>query len=121
MPNKGHILNFLRTHHPHQIAILFISPECNSLIQFVAELFLGHVGFLPTVWGDDPLIGLGRIVDDFVDGPNIAEVTRTNHGTSYQAFRESGSIISISQGDGYVVILPRQALRKGEPVEVIEF
>ncbi len=46
---------------------------------------------------------------------------RREGGRAYQAFRGSGSITSISQGDGYVVIPPGQALRKGEPVDVIEF
>lgn len=46
---------------------------------------------------------------------------RREGGKAFQAFRGSGSITSISQGDGYVVIPPGQALKKGAPVEVIEF
>ncbi len=57
-----------------------------------------------------------------VKGDKTQLVTvRREGGKAYQAFRGSGSITSISQGDGYVVIPPGQALKKGAPVEVIEF
>jgi molybdenum cofactor synthesis domain-containing protein len=57
-----------------------------------------------------------------VKGDKTQLVTvRREGGKAYQAFRGSGSITSISQGDGYVVIAPGQALKKGAPVEVIEF
>ncbi|MFQ5920064.1 MAG: molybdopterin molybdotransferase MoeA, partial [Thermoplasmata archaeon] len=79
---------------------------------------LRKMGHLPEARSRSSILG----EDLPVKGDKTQLITvRREGGKAYQAFRGSGSITSISQGDGYVVILPGQALKKGAPVEVIEF
>ncbi len=42
-------------------------------------------------------------------------------GKAYKAFRKSGSITSVSEGEGYVVIPVGQRLRRGDSVQVVLF
>jgi hypothetical protein len=79
VPDEGYVLNLLKAHYTHQGPSFLVAPEHDSIVYFMPEFLRGHIRFCPAIRGDDPLIGLGGVVDD---GPNqleIAVVAESNH------------------------------------------
>src|ERR1700740_793661 len=78
-PNQSHVLDLLEAHHTNQLSALLVSPERNAIIDFMAQLALGHIWFRPAIFRDDAFISLCAIVDN---GPNqlkVAVVTLADH------------------------------------------
>ena len=84
--NEGYILDLLQAHHTNERPVVLAAPEHNAAIDFVLQLFPGHVRFCPAIFGNRPPIRLGAVVDD---GPNRFEVpvvTAANHECSAYTF-----------------------------------
>ncbi len=55
------------------------------------------------------------------DGLTQLVTVHLEGGKAYKAFRKSGSITSVSEGEGYVVVPVGQRLRRGDSVQVVLF
>src|ERR1700732_1895081 len=94
VPNQIHVPDLLQAHHSNQLSALLISPERDTVIDFMAQLVLGHVWFRPAIFRDDAFVSARAIVDD---GPNqlkVAVITAADH-----AYAASQPGTSIHAGD----------------------
>ena len=79
VPDQGYVLNILQTHDPQSLSLVFVFPEFHAPFDFPAKLFFGHIGFMPSIRGNDPLIGVSRIVNNGEDHFEIVLQAFLNH------------------------------------------
>jgi hypothetical protein len=80
VPNQSHVLELLDAHNACQFPGILVTPEHNTLIDFILQFLPGHVRLRPAVCGDRPFICSRAIVND---GPNhlkVAVITAADHG-----------------------------------------
>src|ERR1039458_2714899 len=73
------ILGGLNSHHPGQFFVQLHSPENHTPFHLLLQFGGRHVGFVPAVFGNDTLVGLGCIVDDFPNHPKLIRATWAYH------------------------------------------
>lgn len=81
MTNQTDVASVLQTHDPKKLPVPFQTPETNTFLDLLFELFKGHVRFTPTVNRNDAPIRLSTIVDDLKDGVQIRLVASPYHST----------------------------------------
>ncbi len=93
--------------------------SCILLAYHVLRPVLRKMASLPT----EPLkVGL-PLGEDMPVRDNLTQLVTVHmeDGKAYKAFRKAGSITSVSEGEGYVVIPPGQRLKRESSVEVVLF
>ena len=65
------VLDVLQTHHGKQPSILLQAPEPDPMLDLIRQLLGRHVGVLVAVMGDDPFVGVRRVVDHLEDRVKI--------------------------------------------------
>src|SRR5947209_4329546 len=80
VPNQRNILHRLNTHHARKRPGLLAAPEHHAGLNLVPQLFARHVRLGPAVLGNDALIFLRAIVDDFPHGLEITLMAWTDYG-----------------------------------------
>jgi hypothetical protein len=71
VPNKIDVAFFLNTHYTGEFSVSFKPPENDAILDFVLELFPGHIRLVPSVRRNDAFVRLSGIVDDFIDRVEI--------------------------------------------------
>src|SRR5690242_7815149 len=85
VPNQRHVLHRLNTHHARKCAGLLVSPERYAGVNLMPQLFARHVRLGPAVRGNDALILLGAIIDDFPDRHEITLMAWTDYAGATHA------------------------------------
>ena len=79
MSDQGHVFDLLSSHNAKQRPIFVVSPERNTLVDFMLQLFRGHIRLCPPIGWDDSLISLRTIIDDGQNRFEVTLVTATDH------------------------------------------
>lgn len=66
VPDEGHILNWLETHYPYNLAT-FVPTKESHIPHLMVEFFPEHVRLMVTVGGNKAFVGTGCPVYDFID------------------------------------------------------
>jgi hypothetical protein len=64
MADKSDLALVLNPHDAYEIAVLLIPPELDASGNLFFQFLKCHIGFMPSVVGNNPSVCLGGIVDD---------------------------------------------------------